>query len=121
LPQGRGNQRNPGDGLTAASLHVDGRGPDPVQFTPMKANGRWNPPRYTGGQALRCQGAQPSQPRKEFFFATPAEVRDVLVEKVRNLLEFNEYAEATEYLQSINLWPARPSFGPAAEAEPHDM
>jgi hypothetical protein len=62
-----------------------------------------------------------ANPRKEFFFATPAEVRDVLVEKVGNLLEFSEYAEATEYLQSINLWPARPSLGPAAEAQPHDM
>jgi hypothetical protein len=56
-----------------------------------------------------------ANPRKEFFFATPAEVRDVLTEKVGNLLEFSEYAEATEYLQSINLWPARPSLGPAAE------
>jgi hypothetical protein len=62
-----------------------------------------------------------ANPRKEFFFATPAEVRDVLVEKVGNLLEFSEYAEATEYLQSINLWPARPSLGPAAEAQPHNM
>jgi hypothetical protein len=62
-----------------------------------------------------------ANPRKEFFYATPAEVRDVLVEKVGNLLEFSEYAEATEYLQSINLWPARPSLGPAAEAQPHDM
>jgi hypothetical protein len=60
-----------------------------------------------------------ANPRKEFFFATPAEVRDVLTEKVGNLLEFSEYAEATEYLQSINLWPARPSLGPAAE--PHGM
>jgi len=35
--------------------------------------------------------------RKEFFFATPAEVRDVLVEKVGNILEFTEVVEATEY------------------------
>jgi hypothetical protein len=56
-----------------------------------------------------------ANPRKEFFFATPAEVRDVLVEKVGNLLEFSEHAEATEYLQSISLWPTRPSSSPAAE------
>lgn len=45
--------------------------------------------------------------RKEFFFATPSEVREVLLEKVGNLLEFNEDAAATEYLQSLNQWPPR--------------
>jgi len=44
--------------------------------------------------------------RKEFFFATPSEVRDVLMEKVGNLLEFSETAEALEYLQSSKYWPA---------------
>ncbi len=43
--------------------------------------------------------------RKEFFFATPAEVRDVLAGKVGNLLEFTEEAEATEYFQSLSAWP----------------
>lgn len=43
--------------------------------------------------------------RKEFFFATPAEVRDVLLSKVGNLLTFNETAEAVEFRQSIGLWP----------------
>ena len=43
--------------------------------------------------------------RKEFFFATPAQVREVLTEKVGNLLEFTEGAAATEYLQSIRYWP----------------
>jgi len=43
--------------------------------------------------------------RKEFFFATPAEVREVLAEKLGNLLEFAEHAESTEYLQSIRYWP----------------
>jgi len=62
-----------------------------------------------------------ANPRKEFFFATPAEVRDVLMEKVGNLLEFSEYAEATEYLQSINLWPPRPVVGAAGEAKLHSM
>lgn len=46
--------------------------------------------------------------RKEFFFASPAEVREVLLEKVGNLLEFSEHADSTEYLQSYNLWPQRP-------------
>ncbi len=46
-----------------------------------------------------------ANPRKEFFFATPAEVREVLREKVGNLLEFTEHAEATEYLQSVGTWP----------------
>jgi hypothetical protein len=44
-------------------------------------------------------------PRKEFFFAMPAEVQHVLAEKVGNLLEFTEHADATEYLQSIRYWP----------------
>jgi hypothetical protein len=43
--------------------------------------------------------------RKEFFFATPAEVRDVLAGKVGSLLEFTEEAEATEYFQSLGAWP----------------
>jgi hypothetical protein len=46
-----------------------------------------------------------SNPRKEFFFATPAEVRAALVEKVGSLLEFTEQAESTEYLQSVGYWP----------------
>ncbi|MEV1131931.1 DUF4041 domain-containing protein [Agromyces sp. NPDC049794] len=46
--------------------------------------------------------------RKEFFFATPAEVRAVLLDKVGNMLEFTEEAEATEYRQSVGLWPTRP-------------
>ena len=44
--------------------------------------------------------------RKEFFFASPTEVRDVLAGKVGNLLEFTESAESTEYLQSVSGWPA---------------
>ena len=43
--------------------------------------------------------------RKEFFFATPNEVRKVLISKVGNLLEFTERADATEYLQSARYWP----------------
>ncbi|ADB53986.1 DUF4041 domain-containing protein [Conexibacter woesei] len=54
--------------------------------------------------------------RREFFFATPAEVRAVLLAQVGNLLEFAEEPEATQYLQSMRYWPterAAPS-GPNA-------
>ena len=44
--------------------------------------------------------------RREFFFATAAEVRAVLAKKLGNLLEFTEHAESTEYLQSVHYWPA---------------
>jgi hypothetical protein len=44
--------------------------------------------------------------RREFFFATPAEVRTVLLEQVGNLLEFADEPEATQYLQSKKYWPA---------------
>ncbi len=47
--------------------------------------------------------------RKDFFFVSPAEVRTVLESKVGNLLEFNEHAESTEYLQSVRYWPSRTS------------
>jgi hypothetical protein len=36
--------------------------------------------------------------RHEFFFATPSEVREVLLEQVGNLLEFADDPEATQYL-----------------------
>jgi hypothetical protein len=45
--------------------------------------------------------------RREFFFASPGEVRSVLAEKLGKLLEFAENAESTEYLQSIQYWPQR--------------
>src|SRR5664279_1587755 len=44
--------------------------------------------------------------RREFFFARPAQVRDLLVEKVGGLLEFTEQPEAVEYLQSRGRWPS---------------
>lgn len=46
-----------------------------------------------------------ANPRKEFFFATPEEVRNVLLEKVGNMLEFVDDAEAAEYRQSLRAWP----------------
>jgi hypothetical protein len=45
--------------------------------------------------------------RREFFFATPAEVRETLAAKVGNLLEFAEAPEATQYFQSHGRWPDR--------------
>ncbi|MGZ7000396.1 MAG: GIY-YIG nuclease family protein, partial [Acidimicrobiia bacterium] len=44
--------------------------------------------------------------RREFFFATPEEVRLVLSEKVGNLLEYAEHPEATQYRQSQRYWPS---------------
>jgi Domain of unknown function (DUF4041)/T5orf172 domain len=43
--------------------------------------------------------------RREFFFATPTEVRDVLMQKVGGLLEYTEKPEAPEYFQSLSRWP----------------
>lgn len=50
--------------------------------------------------------------RREFFFADPAQVRDVLRTKVGNLLEFTETPEATQYFQSRGVWPAVAAAGP---------
>lgn len=43
--------------------------------------------------------------RREYFFATPSEVRDVLAAKVGNLLEFTEKPDAEQYNQSKKQWP----------------
>lgn len=51
-----------------------------------------------------------ANPRKEFFFAAPSEVREVLLQRVGNILEFTENVEATEYRQSIGSWPQAPTF-----------
>jgi hypothetical protein len=40
--------------------------------------------------------------RREFFHATPTEVRDLLADVAGDLLEFTETAEAFEYHQSVN-------------------
>lgn len=47
--------------------------------------------------------------RREFFFATPEQVRDVLMTKVGNLLEYNTNPEATQYFQSKRYWRGVPS------------
>jgi len=50
--------------------------------------------------------------RREFFFATPQEVREALIEKVGALLEFTEQPTALEYFQSVSNWP--PELTPAS-------
>lgn len=55
--------------------------------------------------AFAARTLNKANPRKEFFFASPTEVRQILAEKVGNLLEFTEHADATEYLQSVGSWP----------------
>jgi hypothetical protein len=49
--------------------------------------------------------------RREFFYATPAEARDLLAELAGELLEFEEFPEAVEFHQSRNVNPA---------TEPHE-
>lgn len=46
-----------------------------------------------------------ANPRREFFFATPEEVRDVLAAKVGNLLEYASRPAAEQYYQSLSSWP----------------
>jgi len=41
--------------------------------------------------------------RREFFYASPAEVRDVLSEVTGNLLEFTEEPEAEQYRLSLQI------------------
>lgn len=43
--------------------------------------------------------------RREFFFATPSEVRALLADQVGGLLEFTEEPSAVEYFQSRGRWP----------------
>lgn len=56
-------------------------------------------------QHFAAQQLNHANARKEFFFASPAEVHGVLRSKVGSLLEFTEDAESTEYLQSVHYWP----------------
>jgi len=56
-------------------------------------------------QHFAAQRLNHANARKEFFFASPAEVHGVLRSKVGSLLEFTEDAESTEYLQSVHYWP----------------
>ena len=60
------------------------------------------PRAHRGPRARRVNHANA---RKEFFFATPLEVREVLVSCGGSLLDFREHAESTEFLQSVGGWP----------------
>lgn len=50
--------------------------------------------------------------RREFFFASPAEVREVLATKVGNLLHYTDEPEATQFHQSRGQWPSNFLAGP---------
>ncbi|MCA0143351.1 DUF4041 domain-containing protein [Blastococcus sp. LR1] len=52
--------------------------------------------------------------RREFFFATPEEVREVLAQKVGKLLEYAAKPEADQYYQSLSSWPANARAGTEA-------
>jgi hypothetical protein len=54
-----------------------------------------------------------ANPRREFFFATPEEVREVLADKLGNLLEYAATPEAEQYYQSLSSWPAGATGGPS--------
>lgn len=54
-------------------------------------------------------------PRREFFFATPEQVREALIRRVGNLLEYVDQPEATQYHQSQSSWPVANPIGPAKE------
>lgn len=56
--------------------------------------------------------------RREFFFATPAEVRDLLATKVGGLLEYADAPEAAEYFQSRSNWPHLDEPTTPAQQEP---
>lgn len=43
--------------------------------------------------------------RREFFFATPAEVKEILAAQAGGLLEYAEEPEAIQYFQSRSQWP----------------
>jgi len=55
---------------------------------------------HFSGRRVNC-----ANHRKEFFFATPGDVKQVLSSKIGNLLEFTEHADSMEYLQSLQQWP----------------
>ena len=48
---------------------------------------------------------EPVNQRREFFFATPQQVREILGQAVGSLLEFTDKPEATEYYESKGSWP----------------
>jgi hypothetical protein len=62
-------------------------------------------------QAFAARKVNRVNERREFFFATPSEVREVLMEQIGNLLEFTDEPEATQFRQSQGYWPVPASVG----------
>jgi hypothetical protein len=56
-------------------------------------------------QAFASKRVNQVNQRKEFFFASAGEVKEVLAKRVGALLEFDERAISDEYLQSKHHWP----------------
>lgn len=56
-------------------------------------------------QALAPRKVNQVNQRREFFFATPQQVHEILADAVGNLLEYTEAPEASEYYQSSHEWP----------------
>ena len=56
--------------------------------------------------------------RREFFYATPAEVRDALSEIAGNLLEFTEEPEAEQYRLSLQMAAEEKTGGTETPADP---
>ena len=54
---------------------------------------------------FQCRSVNQVNHRKEFFFASPTEVKEVLMEKVGNLLEYDEDIVSEEFHQSKRYWP----------------
>jgi Domain of unknown function (DUF4041)/T5orf172 domain len=58
--------------------------------------------------------------RREFFFATPSEVREVLTTKLGSLLEYWDEPNAIEFHQSRNMWPGSGALGTPSSSSRHD-
>lgn len=56
--------------------------------------------------------------RREFFYATPAEVRDALSQIAGNLLEFTEEPEAEQYRLSLQMAAEEKTGGTETPADP---
>lgn len=55
-------------------------------------------------QVFRQRSVNQVNPRREFFFASPEQVRQVLAAKLGNLLEYTDVPEASQYNQSRTNW-----------------
>jgi hypothetical protein len=69
-------------------------------------------------QAFAARRQNLANPRREFFFATPEEVPDVLAEKVGNPLEYAAKPTAEQYWHSVSSWPAGAGGRPGPRGPP---